>query len=118
MDSDLAEVVRLELLLLEPEVRSDPGRVLDLLHEDFFEHGSSGRVWDRSSITEATASATGTVHARDVTARRLGRDAVLVTYTSESAGQRALRSSTWVREQGTWRLLFHQGTLVGQVPRR
>lgn len=44
MDADAAEVVRLELLLLDPGVRNDPDRVLRLLHADFYEHGSSGQV--------------------------------------------------------------------------
>jgi hypothetical protein len=112
MNADVAEVVRLELLLLEPEVRNDADRVLLLLHVDFYEFGSSGRVWDRQSITEATGGSIEPIVATDITARTLGEDAVLVTYTSDVQGRRALRSSTWVRAQGSWRLLFHQGTLT------
>jgi hypothetical protein len=112
VNSDVAEVVRLELLLLEPAIRNDHDRVLRLLHGDFNEYGCSGQVWDRKSITEATGGSKEPIAASDVTARSLGEDAVLVTYTSESAGRRALRSSTWVREEGSWLLLFHQGTLI------
>ena len=108
----MTEVVRLELLLLEPEVRNDADRVLWLLHGDFYEYGSSGRIWDRESITEVTGGSNEPITATDVRTRRLGEDAVQVTYTSESAGRHALRSSTWVREQGSWLLLFHQGTVV------
>jgi hypothetical protein len=113
-DPDLAEVVRRELLLLEPEVRNDPARVLALVHPDFREHGASGRVWDAATVPGATAGTTERIRATGVRARRLGPDAVLVTYTSDAAGRRALRSSVWVREQGReWLLLFHQGTLTG-----
>ena len=111
-EPDLAEVVRLELLLLEPEVRNDPARLLALLHPDFTEHGASGRTWDRSSVAAATAGTVRAVGAEGVRARRLGPDAVLVTYRSDADGRRALRSSTWVREQGSWLMLFHQGTLL------
>jgi hypothetical protein len=95
VDADIAEVVRLELLLLEPAVRNDAHRVLRLLHGEFYEYGSSGRVWDRESIAEATGGSEQPITVTDVTARSLGEDAVLVTYTSESQDRRALRSSTW-----------------------
>jgi len=112
MDADVDEVVRQELLLLEPHVRNDPHHVLRLLHDDFYEYGASGRTWTRTSVTTATAETTEPILATNLQTRRLGPDAVLVTYTSESGGRRALRSSTWVRDQGTWLLLFHQGTVV------
>ena len=111
----MTEVVRLELLLLQPEVRNDPARVLGMLHGDFFEHGASGRLWDRESVSEATGGTSEPIAATNVRTRRLGNDAALVTCTSNSAGRHALRSSTWVREQSSWLLLFHHGTTVAQV---
>jgi len=44
VDEELAEVAGLEMLL-QPQVRNDPERLLSLLHPDFSEYGSSGRVW-------------------------------------------------------------------------
>ena len=104
------EVVRLELLLLEPQVRNAPDQVRQLLHTDFAEYGSSGRTWDRESITEATGDSQEPIAVTDLRATRLGDEAVLLTYTSESGGRRALRSSVWVRERDCWVVLFHQGT--------
>jgi hypothetical protein len=112
MDADADEVVRLELLLLEPDVRNDSQHVLRLLHDDFYEYGASGRIWTRASVTTATAGTTEPILATNLEARRLGPDAILVTYTSESGTRRALRSSTWVRDHGSWLLLFHQGTVL------
>ena len=112
MDDDLRHVVEREHLLLQADVRRDTRRVLSLLHPDFTEYGSSGRVWDRSSIAQATSTATENIGMSNVEARRLGPDAVLVTYRSDARDRRALRSSTWLRENGAWLLLFHQGTLV------
>ena len=112
MDDDLRLVVEREHLLLQADVRRDARRVLLLLHPDFREHGSSGRVWDRSSIAEATSNTTVNIGMSNVEARRLGPDAVLVTYRSDGGNRRALRSSTWVRDNGGWLLLFHQGTPV------
>lgn len=113
VDDDLRLVVEREHLLLQADVRRDTRRVLSLLHPDFKEHGSSGQVWDRSSVAEAMSSATENIGMSNVEARRLGDDAVLVTYRSEGGDRRALRSSTWVRDKNeAWLLLFHQGTLV------
>ncbi len=112
MDEELAEVVRLELLLLEPHVRNDPQQLLSLLHEHFREYGASGRVWQQDSVAQATSGTQEAIAATQVEARRLGSDAVLLTYRTESRGRRALRSSTWVREGGRWLMLFHQGTLT------
>jgi len=112
VDEDLDQVVRLELLLLEPTVRKDPERLVTFLHPQFREYGASGRTWDRQSIPQAMGGTDDPIAATDVAARRLGPDAVLVTYRSDAAGRRALRSSIWVRDAGRWLLLFHQGTMV------
>ena len=110
MDDDLRLVVERELALLEPEVRRDPDRVRALLHPDFVEFGASGRVWDRTSIAAVTSGVDERITATEMTPRRLGPDAVLLTYRSHRAEQHALRSSTWIRAAGEWLLLFHQGT--------
>jgi hypothetical protein len=109
---DLQQVIDGELALLRPEVRRDPDRLRALLHPDFVEFGASGRVWDRTSIAGVTRGVEEAITATDVTPRRLGTDAVLLTYRSQTAGRQALRSSTWVRADGEWLLLFHQGTPI------
>jgi ribonuclease HI len=110
-EADLKDVVERELALLEPGVRRDAERVLTLLHPDFTEHGASGRVWDRSSITAATSGTDARIEATDLHTRYLGADAVLVTYRSREPEREALRSSVWLRDQDAgWLLLFHQGT--------
>lgn len=114
MDEDAKAVVEREMSLLTPDVRRDPERVLALLHEDFVEFGASGRVWDRMSILSVTTDTLDSIEARDLRVHRLGLDAFLVTYVSNSEGRIALRSSTWIREAGTWLLRFHQGTLVAR----
>jgi hypothetical protein len=110
-EADLREVVERELALLEPDVRRDAERVLALLHSDFLEHGASGQVWDRRSITAVTSGTDSPIEATDLQTRYLGADAVLVTYRSREPGREALRSSVWLRDpEAGWLLLFHQGT--------
>jgi len=114
MDADGRAVIERELALLDPGVRGDADRVRSHLHPEFVEYGASGRVWDRTSITSVTSGTTEVITAADVQVRRLGPDALLVTYRSQAAGRRALRSSIWVRDPGLgWVLLFHQGTPCG-----
>ena len=100
-----------ELDLLRPDVRRDPVRVRALLHPDFLEFGSSGRIWDRDSVPEATADGAVRMEIDQLHARRLGPDAVLLTYRTTTPGRSSLRSSTWIRaDDGEWLMLFHQGT--------
>ncbi len=111
-DPDLQRVVERELALLDPEIRRDPERLRAFLHPDFTEFGTSGRVWDRVSIAAVTTGVEERIAATDLTPRRIGPDAVLLTYRSSTPDRQALRSSTWIREHGEWLLLFHQGTPV------
>jgi len=53
---DRAEVVKRELLLLDPAVRADLGKVRALLHPDFVEFGASGRIWDAEAIAGSLAA--------------------------------------------------------------
>ena len=136
---DRAEVVKRELLLLDPAVRADLGKVRALLHPDFLEFGASGRIWDAEAIAGSLAAdfATdqaapdqgafhqgtidqGTVDHRAVALRAvdlepmsLSADIVLLTYRIDDPERPSLRCSVWVRaDDGDWLLRFHQGTLV------
>jgi hypothetical protein len=113
---DRAEVVRRELLLLDPAVRSDLHRVRGLLHPDFLEFGASGRIWDSGTLVEAlAANSVPLAHgaAVDLVPVNLSADCVLLTYHIDGQVRPALRSSVWLRNpEGTWLLRFHQGTPV------
>lgn len=102
--------------LLDPEVRSNPDRVRDLLHDDFIEFGSTGRVYDKRILVDMLRGETpSTVVIRDFTVRQLSSDTALVTYRSVGrSGQEARRSSVWVRQDGQWRMVFHQGTRISR----
>jgi hypothetical protein len=108
-DPDVDSVLELERRLLEPSVRRDPDAVRVLLDEDFCEYGISGRVFDRDAIVEELRAGDGpAATASDFRATRLGPDAMLVTYRTDTP---SLRTSVWRRGgDGAWRLLHHQGT--------
>jgi hypothetical protein len=112
-----AELERLELLLMNPEVRRDRDRVAALLTDDFVEFGSSGRVWTRDSTLNLLGTETYTPpEVEDFACRMLSLKLVLATYRAvrkdATTGERTvtLRSSLWTKETGTWKMCFHQGT--------
>ena len=112
-----AELLRSEILLLDPGVRRNRAQVAALLTEDFLEFGSSGRIWSRDQILELLATENYSPPAlEDFACHRIADAVVLVTYRTIRAnfesGRReiALRSSLWVKRAGKWRVRFHQGT--------
>ena len=106
------EVVACERELLTSSCRADPGRVAGFLHDDFREFGASGRAWSRAALLESLGSEPDVEgEAVDFVTRDLADGVVLLTYRIDGP-RPSLRSSVWVRVDGTWRMLFHQGTLV------
>jgi len=106
-----ALVEELERELLGPLVRGDIGRTAVLLHPDFMEFGSSGRVWTRDAMMMALEEDPGERTDIEIMgADRIGTGAVLLTYRSFARSGTTLRSSLWVLDGGRWRLRFHQGT--------
>ena len=106
-----ALVEELERELLGPLVRGDMGRTAVLLHPDFLEIGSSGRVWTRDAMMMALEDDPGERTEIEVLAAdRIGTSAVLLTYRSFARSGTTLRSSLWVLDGDRWRLRFHQGT--------
>jgi ribonuclease HI len=104
-------VEALERELLRPDVRSDIGRTGVLLHPDFTEIGSSGRIWTRDAMMMSLEeSPGGPMELELISADRIGAEAILLVYRSHSRDGAALRSSLWVLDGGQWRLRFHQGT--------
>ncbi len=115
---DVQAVIELELRLQRPEVRAEPGAVEALLHPGFSEFGASGRRWGRTEMlaalaAEQPAAEEPTITATEMTGTRLADDVIHLTYLSQRAGRRALRSSIWLRTPDGWRVYFHQGTLTG-----
>jgi hypothetical protein len=121
---DRAEVVRRELLLLDPAVRADKDRVRELLHPNFVEFGASGRIWDAATMVDALATDSASIGSEpdsasispmvaDLIPASLSADVVLLTYRIDDPARPRLRSAVWLRNaDGKWLLRFHQGTLA------
>ena len=117
-----AQIVALELSLLEVPTRSDRHYLEQVLDDEMVEFGKSGGIYDKQSIIQALeGERSGSPPADqlelvDAMATLLSADTVLLTYRLRArplAGTEALaslRSSVWKQQDGRWRLLFHQGT--------
>ena len=85
---------------------------------DYWEVGASGRRYSREFILRdlyttqpALASDLGW-KSWDHAIRRLGPDTFLMTYVLRQGDRLTRRSTIWERSGETWRVLFHQGTVV------
>jgi hypothetical protein len=117
-----SQLRRLEQSLLDSAVRHDGDRLRQLLADDFLEFGSSGRIWTRKSIIDLLASETNfrPPAIEEFQCTWLSDKVALVTYrtvrTDPKSGEQvcsSLRSSIWTRQEGEWRMRFHQGTRTG-----
>ena len=120
---DAAYFFDLETSLHKSEIRKSPEAAAALLADGFVEFGSSGRIWNKSSIVQSMRGEephAQEIIVEDFVARELARDVVLVTYTSRTstANQPTLRSSIWKSIAGKWQMVFHQGTPSFQVGER
>jgi hypothetical protein len=116
-----SQLRRLEQSLLDSAVRRDGERLRQLLADDFLEFGSSGRIWTRKSIIDLLTTELNfqPPEIEEFQCACLSEKVALVTYrtvrTDGKTGERlccSLRSSIWTRQDGEWRMRFHQGTRI------
>lgn len=121
MDDLAAYLKELEEKLFDPAVRASREMLTTLLSRDFREIGSSGRLYTFDVIVPSLLAEqrTGTFRGEHFETQRLPEHIALVTYRAiytdtDGSERRTLRSSIWrLEEDGHWRMLFHQGTVIG-----
>ena len=101
-------VVELERSLLTSAVRGSRRSLEALLHPEWCEFGSSGRVLSRAETVLGLGPVDVQLEVVDTT--RLGADAILLLWRAVGPQRTSLRSSVWVRVDGRWQQRFHQGT--------
>ena len=121
-ESAVSAIRELEFRLLDRLFRNSSTLVASLLADDFCEFGSSGRIYDKSSIVAALAvDSTEAPEVLDFEVASLGDCVVLATYRTRRRDgdgtmlSESLRSSIWCRVGGEWKLRFHQGTPVSHM---
>ena len=103
----------LEEQLLANGTSLDSAQLDELLSDNFFEFGSSGKVWMKKDFL---LDGLGPRHLAlsEFQCHEFGPDVYLVTYriVNQQTQMVTLRSSIWKQTEGKWRLFFHQGTPV------
>ncbi|MDO5630057.1 MAG: universal stress protein, partial [Mobilicoccus sp.] len=113
--SPVEEVLELERATLSPEYRRQPGKVRELLADDFHEVGRSGREFVASDFADTVDAIDRPVSEKVVEsmdARSIAPDVVLVSTTLLTDGHRSRHTSVWRREGRAWSMVHHQGTWV------
>lgn len=114
-EAALSLVLELERELQTIACRKNRARVLELLAPDFTGVGASGRVWDLPSTLElldSQADDDEEIEVACLAGRVLADGLVLVNWDSAYKGRQARRTSLWRRDQGGWRQVHHQGTVL------
>jgi len=83
------------------------------LHDDFVEHGCSGKLWTREEIiatplTEIQVA----LPLSEQHVRRISDDTWMLTYTAVQPHRTCRRMSLWQVTAGGWGMRFHQGTPI------
>lgn len=115
-NSTIALVCNRERSLHDPATRSDRAQLEQLLHPDYVEFSSNGRLWTRAAVLEALTTRPGTVAALQVLemgAQQATPDTVIVTSVAQHGLRRSVRNSVWVLHEGSWRMRLHQATGIG-----
>ena len=122
MKDDLTRIIGgLEVELLQPEVRSNAGRVSELLADDFVEFGESGKRYTKQDVLSALLKPVNVTYSIfDLSVTEISSDVALATYRAQKEDPEtgrtsiSLRSSLWINRDGKWQMIFHQGTVLSR----
>lgn len=115
MKDALEQIKNLELDLLSANVRRDHARLAELIAEDFVEIGASGSVFNKDALlTHLPNEREITLKADHINCKPLSPTAILIIYrcihTERDSQSYSRRSSIWSLRNGSWQILYHQGT--------
>lgn len=93
--------------------------ILNQICDEFWEVGASGNVYTREVVLSTLLERYNDQNyqdiweAKDFELTRIAQDNYLLTYTLIQDKRRLTKRSTlWRRENGVWKILYHQGTVV------
>lgn len=125
MDSDFLKehILNLEKSLLQPEVRLSAEKVSELLSDEFIEYCSSGKIYKYKKGDVINSKDNSNVQIwkiKDFSIDILAEDIILAKYKAiklyklEDRKICSIRSSIWKYIEGSWKMIFHQGTLTNK----
>ncbi len=112
--------------ILAAQKRGDLAAVAEALADGFHEIGKSAKFYSKADVMNALKGATeiADYSLENFRLLRVNASCVILTYISTVRGRsqseeeatRAYRSSTWIEQGGSWRMIFHQGTPIASGP--
>lgn len=107
-------ILRYEQDFFDVDFCSNAANLERRLSFDFIEYGRSGRIYDRQDIIAylLNRKECPNLEIHHFSIKKMCGDIILAHYLSidPSLNQCTRRSSVWRKEDGLWKLLFHQGT--------
>ncbi|HEX7635071.1 MAG TPA: DUF4440 domain-containing protein [Noviherbaspirillum sp.] len=114
-----------ELLAREPifhhrELGASQSSLEEATEESFWEVGASGRRYSRQFVIETVLKRWSEQHEdewqlSEPYCQELAKDLYLLTYTLQQGARVSHRSTLWRQASGSWKIVFHQGTVV-EIP--
>jgi hypothetical protein len=113
----LKELMAREPLFHRPEIAKSRADFEQMTDATFWEIGASGRRYSREYVLDILDQrlanpAADVWKTKDGHCQEIAPDLFLLTYTLAQGERVTRRSSLWRRAGGSWRVLFHQGTVV------
>ena len=123
MESLEKHIFELEQELFKHEIRQSAEKISEILSDDFIEFTSSGSMYNYNKgnvFNNDTDASEIKWEIKEFAIKQLSTDCILATYKlikhselNESM-KYSLRSSIWKLFNGTWKMIFHQGTLTSE----
>lgn len=99
--------------MLEHSTRTSQDYLNHIIADNFIEFGSSGHVWTKDDVLKDLPSENPHLFKiSNFQTMKLAEDLALLTYSLNYNNRNTLRSSVWKNYEGTWKILFHQGTKI------
>lgn len=113
----LTELLNREPLFHHPELGTSRAVFEESTADDFWEVGASGTVYRRQEIWDIlerrySAGEPDEWDVSEFAVRPLGPHVVLATYLLHQGERVTRRATVWERVGSSWRVIYHQGTLV------
>ena len=111
-------ILKLEKDLLKPETRKSSEKISQLLSDDYIEFCSSGNIYNYNK--DDVFDKDSNLFEIKWEIKELSNDCILATYKLIKHSELrenmkySLRSSIWKLFNGTWKMIFHQGTLTSE----
>ena len=107
-----------ETRLMDPRVRRSR-EAAEWIADDFVEFGASGRLHNKADALAMMRHHAPRIYSlEDFHVRELSDGVALVTYRVQSQsidggpGRISVRSSIWIKQDGKWKITFHQATMI------